>query len=132
MEKESFIISRTMFCPACYQRRKPARGELFVVYNHDHECLAIKENHVSSVNGFTPHLVSWEEPLEVKDGKVQLSACCGVNFCGVYVDPKDFKHAEPGVATEIQFIKTEFIWLPVDEFVALKDKWRGNTGYNLF
>lgn len=133
MEKKQseFIISRTMYCPSCFARRKPTRGDLFVVYKHDHDCLVIKTNHVFVNPGYSPHLVSWNDSSPIKDGKIQLLKCCSVNFCGIYIDPKEYKDAGQDVVVNIQFVNTEYFWLPLNEFEALKEKWRGNTGYNL-
>lgn len=132
MEKETYAISRTMFCQSCYQRRKPSIGDLFVVYKHDHDVLAIKENHVAATHGFSPHLITWESGSEIVDGKIEVCICCCVNFCGIYIDPKEYNNASHQSKVSIQFVNTSYLWLPINEFGALNEKWRGNTGYNLF
>lgn len=125
MEKESFVISRTSFCPECFAKGRPHKGNIFVVYRTNHGELRVKTNHQDGICGYTPFLYSWEEPYETKQGMIQLARSCAVHGCGVYIENP---YAEQAT---INFVKTEFIWLPHNEFVALRDIWK-NTGYELF
>lgn len=130
-QKAEYLISRTMYCPSCYARRKPYKGDLFVVYKHDHDMLTIKVNHINASFGYSPHLISWTDEAPIKDGKIQLLKCCCTNYCGIYVDPKEYRSADLNQVVNIQFVNSEYFWLPLNEFEALKNVWRGNTGYNL-
>jgi hypothetical protein len=119
------IITRSMYCPRCNAREHPYKGDLFVVFGTTRQHLLVRKTHINGTKGFTPHLISWDEPLLFEDGKVKCSICCGINGCGVEVDPTQDDMAE------ITFIKAEFIYLMQHDFIALRDRFK-NSGYEIF
>lgn len=123
MKNEPFVFSRTMFCPECARLGRPRKGDFFGVWRHDHNDLIIKQAHQDGIRGFTPFFCSYDNPYEVVNGKIKITISCGIHGCGISFNK------EEGQAY-MNFLKSEHIWLPVNEVKVLQEKWK-NTGYEL-
>ena len=80
--KSSAVISRTMFCPKCYENKRPQIGDLFGVYGSTNKKVWIYNIgnicHAKDY-GFTPHFIT----VKAFEGdKVHLEVSCGMEGCG--------------------------------------------------
>ncbi len=121
------IISRTMYCPDCNARKRPAKNDWFVVYGQDHKELLIKKNHQDGLSGYTPHLILWDEAADLLNGKIHVIAYCAIHGCGIWVENLDSDDSSE--KRLIKFIQPKVNWLTVGELKALI-LWKG-TGYEI-
>ena len=111
-----------MFCPKCDAEGHPKVGDSFVVFGseakkyHPRYCTS----HTITI-GYTPHIISFTQPLTMKDGNIQLTVTCGV--CGA-----SFIYKDPNIA--YTFTGTHFIYVSKNDFKALLMSWT-NTGYEI-
>ena len=121
---ETIILSRSLWCPICSRLGRPHSGNLFAVWRHDHEDMIIKTCHQGNISGVTPHFIIYDTPYKVIGGKVLITQICGMDNCGIEIDT-----TQPNAT--VRFVKENLLWLPENDFLALVNKWHGNTGYNL-
>lgn len=113
---KNFIITRSMFCPTCYERNHPRTGDSFVVYGTTGEkfyyrvchCYVEKRN-----RGMTPHLISFRQPIDKVGDNIRISVSCGVCEVG-FVE---------GIPPFITFKNVRYTALPLSDFQALLMKW---------
>lgn len=113
-----------MFCPKCYASDHPDKGDKFVVFGstdkifHPH----IVHHNVGVRNyGYTPHIISFSQPLTMEGNKVKLTISCGVCQTSYYYEKQ---------ALHLVFKEVGFMTISLRDFKALLMKWT-NTGYEL-
>lgn len=104
------VICRTMYCPRCNASDHPTKGDVFIVYGSKRKTLMQRIAQWYGVKGYTPHIISFDQPLKMKDGKVEIIVSCGV--CEMVYDYIDM---------EAVFVikKAHVIHLPKKDFDAL-------------
>lgn len=99
-----------MYCPICNAHDRPTKGSPFVVYGSTRKRYMQRIAEWYGVIGFTPHLITFEQPLKTKGNDVQITFSCGV--CEIIYDYID---SQP-----VFVIKgSHKIWLPKKDFNAL-------------
>lgn len=117
------IICRTMYCPQCHSKGNPHKGDKFVVWGSTEQNFHARICHhdVGKLIGFTPHLITFLDPVNIIGGKVDISVSCGVCETSYY-------HKDGYVY--FVFKNVRYIQLEHNDFQALLDKWT-NTGFEL-
>jgi hypothetical protein len=110
-----------MFCIRCFRKNRPQKGNKFIVFGASSNKLRSKLCHGDGCAGFTPHIVSFANPLVIKNGKVEIYVSCGV--CGVF-----FKY--DNMQDNFIFRSFEALYLTKSDFNALLALWT-NTGYEI-
>lgn len=113
---KNFIITRSMFCPKCYEKNHPRKGDTFIVYGSTAEMFYFRVCHcyVEKRNrGITPHLISFREPPDMVGQHIKISVSCGV--CDV-----SFLEGTPPFIT---FKNVRYTALPLADFKALLMTW---------
>lgn len=123
MEKQTYLITRIAFCSECYKHGRPYKDNKFLVFRSTRRQYKILKNKKDGIRGFVPTLFVWEEPYEIKDGMMTLLKSCAIHECGLYIPTNNLD--------DIETLYEETITIPYNQFLALRDKWRGYTGYNL-
>lgn len=113
------VICRTMYCPKCHTTDHPTKGDYLVVYGSNSNKMFFYKTGTYGIIGFTPHLIFYDFPKIVKNGKVHITCSCGI--CETVFD-EDFN--------KIIVKKTREYDLPEKDFNALFFKWK-RTGYEI-
>lgn len=117
------FMTRTMFCPQCNANDRPKVGQYFLFWGATRNHLDIKKIHQTVKIGFTPHIILYQNPIEIEKEGVYIQFTCGVDGCGITITEK--------TKTSFTFVinKENGLYLPPNDFAALLN-WK-NTGYEL-
>ena len=119
------FVTRTMFCKHCHAHDRPKQGQIFVVWGHDRQMLFIRQAHQDGICGYTPHIISYQNPIQIVEGTVAIECACGIHGCGITVGDK-----RPNGSYDILFNRIEKLRLPPSDFHSLINNWR-RSGYEL-
>ena len=119
------FVTRTMFCKHCHAHDRPKQGQIFVVWGHDRRMLFIRQAHQDGICGYTPHIISYQNPIQIVEGTVAIECACGIHGCGITVGDK-----RPNGSYDILFNRIEKLRLPPSDFHSLINNWR-RSGYEL-
>lgn len=119
-------VTRTMFCPICSAMSRPNKNNRFVVFGFTREEYLVEVCHCKGYDGFTPHIITYEEPCEILGGAIQVYVTCGMEHCGVRISETSKQNQY-----EIQFVRETTLYLPKKHYLALLGRWR-NTGYEIY
>lgn len=109
------MISRTAYCEECKRMGRPRIGDQFVLYKGKEKCYRVYtcESYVKS--GYTPNLFEF---VRTEKGNVLLKRTCGIIGCGVEVEDN-----------QIAILQIHVETLSLNDWLALEERWRWNTGY---
>lgn len=113
-----------MFCPKCYASGHPQKGDRFVVFGSTHKIFHPKICHCDIPvrdRGFTPHIISFSQPLTMEDDKVKLTCSCGVCETTYRLKRQNIYFT---------FTEVKFMTISMRDFKALLMSWT-NTGFEL-
>ena len=119
------IVTRTMFCKHCHAHDRPKQGQIFVVCGHDRQMLFIRQAHQDGICGYTPHIISYTNPIEIIEGLVEIHYSCAIHGCGITIGDE-----RPNGNYDIRFDRIQTLKLPVNDFQSLISDWR-RSGYEL-
>lgn len=120
------LVCRSAFCVKCWQRGKPQKKDIFLVYGTNHQNFKEKQAHHDGFRGYVPHLYTIETPFRLdEDGKVVAVRVCLMDGCGIQIG----KLKADG-NFNLKFLNPETVLLTQNAVEALVTLWRG-TGYEL-
>lgn len=125
-DKNYLMVTRSAFCPKCWQKDRPQKKDKFIVFGTDHQEFKSKVAHQDGLKGYTPHLYIIGFPYQKdENGLIYVTKTCLMHECGIYIGS-----LKDNGRFEIEFIDVTEQYLPEISIDALISKWR-NTGYEI-
>lgn len=130
---EHFMMCRSAFCKHCYDKNRPKKGDLFVLYQGTRQqIIAMKAEDRTiwgepTTKGMTPHLFSL---IKAIDGEVHYMKNCLMNCCGVTMK-QNVDEQTGEMFVDFDFKDTQHGIMSVSDWNALVSRWKNGTGYEI-
>lgn len=123
------VYTRSAYCAKCAAAGRPFPGSMFVLVGGSSQKYKIRLSKVNSPKGFTPHLFIFDEVVVggENNGMIQVIKSCAHHKCGVWIT----KVEHPDYQYTVDITESTYSYLTPKEWVALKNVWKGSTGYEL-
>ncbi len=125
-------VTREIPCPKCEKAGRPKKGNIVLEMIAKNRLDVYKIESIKDAQlhtGITPHIVSWDLPVKIEGGQVEVRTVCCINVCGISI--KDIIPAANGEKMiGFDILEINVIKLPYADFVALRDNWI-DSGYEL-
>lgn len=120
------VYCRIAYCERCAKDGRPFVNGIFVTVG-SHQKPIIRRSLVNRPKGFVPHLINFSEVVVggEHNGMIQVTQCCAMHECGVNLTRRDDE------MWDIEILEAHYVYLKPNEWVALKDKWKRPTFYEL-
>lgn len=120
------LMTRILFCPTCFMKRRPEKRNSFMVFGHTRQYVMHRKCHHDGIPGYTPHIIMYSDAALTEEYVTIHVACC-MDGCGISLT--DVDNATRTVLA-FEFIKLTLLSLPVRDVLALRDRWK-NSGYEI-